>query len=71
MERQISNEEQFNASIYKLGQLYEEGKDCLHSIMTIDDEDSIKSHHRFFSIIQEMRDLCAVQLQRIHWVNEN
>ena len=70
MSRQVSNEQEFHDNLKKLGDLYEEGKDCLamtYPVIT----SAIKYHDRLYAILKEMRDLCAVQMQHKHWINEN
>lgn len=66
---QISNSQEFDDNLKKLGDLYEEGKDCLHKI-TIPGI-PVEWHSRLFEILQEMRDLAAVQMQHKHWLGEN
>lgn len=61
-----SNEEIFKEKLEKLDELYEEGKDCLHAIYNPDPR-----HARLYEILREMRDLCVVQMQNIHWKNDN
>ncbi len=75
MSKQISNEAEFKERLKQLGDLYEEGKDCLHSMFGAvnmspfpDDKDK---HARLYDILREMRDIAAVQMQKIHWVPEN
>lgn len=75
MERKIANEKEFEESLKKLGDLYEEGKDCLNSLLgaamgSIFPED-IEKHGRLYQILQQMRDLAAVQMQHKHWLNDN
>lgn len=59
----------FDESLNKLGNLYEEGKICLHKIgpPDLNNED----YWRLFEILRELRDIAAVQMQNIHWKNEN
>jgi hypothetical protein len=75
MSKQISNEEEFKANLKKLGELYEEGKDKLTSLWGACNGSPFpedKGHHeRLYAILQEMRDLSAVQMQHKHWINEN
>lgn len=60
------NQNDFDAKLDKLGELYEEGKDCLHQIY------QPGTHHsRLYEILREMRDLAALQMQTIHWKSDN
>jgi hypothetical protein len=71
----IANEKEFDESLQKLGELYEEGKQHLYhlqngsQIMTQSEED--EHFDRLYSIIREMRDLGAVTMQKLHWKIEN
>lgn len=60
----MSNEKQFNETLKIIGDLYEEGKDCLFSLSILEEEH--KYYHRLFEIIQEMRDLAATNLKVNH-----
>lgn len=55
------SQEEFDRSLKQLGDLYEEGKDCLHnlSILAVDQE----HYSRVFDIIRELRDIAAVSLK--------
>lgn len=72
MRQQISNEQEFEDNLNKLGSLYEEGKDCLNQLFSqwklIKEREA---HARLYDILKEMRDLAAVQMQHKHWINEN
>lgn len=75
MSKQISNKEDFQKLLLDLGKLYEEGKDCLHSIygavnVSPFSEDK-ERHARLYDILREMRDIAAAQMQKIHWIPEN
>lgn len=61
-----SNNEILKEKLKLLGDLYEEGKDCLSQIYSSD-----PAHARLYEILREMRDLSVVQIQNIHWKNEN
>ena len=65
----IADEKEFDASLKTLGDLYEEGKDCLHSLSILEDEKD--SFWRLFEILKEMRDLSAVNMQKLHFKIEN
>ena len=60
----IANEKEFDASLKTLGDLYEEGKYCLHSLSILEDEK--EDYWRLFDILKEMRDL-----QKFHFKIEN
>lgn len=68
------NEKEFDESLKKLGDLYEEGKDCLNSLpiargLIMDDEKDYEA--RLFEILREMRDLSAITMKKLHWQPEN
>jgi hypothetical protein len=65
----ILNEKEFDDSLTELGNLYEEGKDCLHSLSILEDEK--KDYWRLFEILKEMRDLSAINMQKLHIKNDN
>ncbi len=65
---EIANENDFDAHLKKLGELYEGGKDIVNRYwqeMTNDD------YANLIRTLQEMRDMCAVQLQQKHWIDPN
>lgn len=66
MSREISNQEEFNKKLELLGALYEEGKTCLNKIYQDD-----PAHTRLYEILREMRDLTALNMQSIHWIENN
>jgi len=66
MPREIQNKDEFHSQLDKLGELYEEGKDCLAHIYNPDPH-----HARLYEILRDMRDMAAVQLQEKHWVAPN
>lgn len=65
----IGNEKEFEQSLKMLGDLYEEGKDCLNSLSILEDER--EHYHRLFDILKEMRDLAGTTMQKLHWRHEN
>lgn len=54
--------QEFDAALDKLGALYEEGKDCLNSMMIHHPQD-IDARTRVHEIIRDMRDMMGTQLQ--------
>lgn len=72
MSNQISNNEEFEQNLKKLGDLYEEGKDKLLLILPMTPtNDEWEALYRLYDILKEMRDLAAVQMQHKHFLNEN
>lgn len=72
MSNQISNNEEFEQNLKKLGDLYEEGKDKLLLILPkTPTNDEWEALYRLYDILKEMRDLAAVQMQHKHFLNEN
>lgn len=55
------SQEEFDRSLKQLGDLYEEGKDCLHSLSILNEER--EHYNRVFDIIRELRDIAAVSLK--------
>ena len=72
---QISNEKEFEDNLKKLGDLYEEAKDIVNKLVVISalalDAPPLSDGQRLYSILQQMRDLAAIQMQHKHWLNEN
>lgn len=66
----IVNEKQFDNNLDKIGSLYEEGKDCLSSLIISHPED-INNRTRLYEILREMRDIAAVSLKANHEVKDN
>lgn len=74
MSKQISNEQEFEENLKKLGDLYEEGKDCLTALTAAvynHPMGNSAKHNRLYDILREMRDIAATQMQKIHWIPEN
>lgn len=72
MAKQISNKDEFNEKLKKLGELYEQGKDLTTKILPIQpDQEQWQAFHALRGILQEMVNLAAVQMQHKHWINEN
>jgi len=72
MSRQISNEQEFKDNLKKLGELYEEGKKLATALLPAPaSETDMENWDRLRTVLREMRDLAAVQMQHKHWVNEN
>lgn len=65
----LLNEKEFDESLKALGNLYEEGKDCLFSLSVLEDE--IEVRERLFEIIKEMRDLSATTMKKLHTTVSN
>jgi MoaA/NifB/PqqE/SkfB family radical SAM enzyme len=57
----------FEAELKKLGDRYEEAKDCLHSMSILTEE--MEHRDRLYEIIRELRDACAVQLKDIYAID--
>lgn len=68
MRKQISNEQEFQDNLKKLGELYEKGKDALNEIFPLIPS---MQYDKIFNVLKGMRDLAAVQMQHKHWINEN
>jgi len=72
MSKQISNEEEFEQNLKILGDLYEEGKTLTTALLPIPaTPKDMANWDRLRAILQQMRDLAAVQMQHKHWLNEN
>lgn len=71
----LANEKQFDKNLTKIGELYEEGKDCLNfldsEIERYPDSASEERYNRLFKILSEMRDIACVNLKINHKVEEN
>jgi hypothetical protein len=66
---QFSNEKTFDARLKEIGDLYEEGKDCLNGLSILEEERTEWS--RLFEIIRELRDIAAVNLKANHEIKSN
>lgn len=72
MNRQISNEEEFQENLKKIGELYERAKDLTVTLLPVEaDPEQMKAFHELRGILQEMVSMTAVQMQHKHWINEN
>lgn len=72
MSKQISNEQEFKDNLHKLGELYETGKKlCTKLLPAPASPDDMKTWDELRSILQQMRDLAAIQMQHKHWLNDN
>lgn len=58
----IANEKTFDDNLKRIGDLYEEGKDCLNGLSILEEERPTWS--RCYEIIREMRDIAAVKAKR-------
>lgn len=65
----IANEKNFDERLKEIGDLYEEGKDCLNSLGILEEDRADWS--RLFDIIREMRDIAAISLKANHEVKDN
>jgi hypothetical protein len=66
---QFSSEKTFDARLKEIGDLYEEGKDCLNGLSILEEERTEWS--RLFEIIRELRDIAAVNLKANHEIKSN
>lgn len=72
MNQKISNQQEFNDNLKKLGDLYEEGKKLSSFLLPIPATHSdMKAWDRLREILKDMRDLAAIQMQRNHFIDEN
>ena len=72
MSNQISNGEEFGKNLQKLGDLYEEGKKLATALLPAPaSKEDMDNWDTLRAVLQEMRDLAAVQMQYKHWINEN
>jgi hypothetical protein len=70
--KQISNKEEFAQNLHKLGELYEEGKKLATALLPAPaSKKDMEYWDRLQAVLQQMRDLTAVQMQHKHWLNEN
>jgi hypothetical protein len=65
----IAQEKQFDDQLKRIGDLYEEGKDCLHSLSILEEERD--DYSRVFEIVRELRDIAAVSLKANHEIKSN
>lgn len=72
MPKDIANKEEFEDNLKKLGELYEEGKALSTALLPVPaSKKDMDNWDRLRSVLQQMRDLAAVQMQHKHWLNEN
>ena len=72
MSKQISNEEEFEQNLKKLGDLYEEGKQLATALLPAPaSQKDMANWDRLRVVLQQMLDLAAVQMQHKHWINDN
>ena len=62
-------ENRFDETLKRIGELYEEGKDCLNSLGIL--EEDRREWSRVYEILREMRDLAAVSLKANHEIKDN
>lgn len=65
----LAQETEFDRQLKRIGDLYEEGKDCLNSLQILEDDRTEWS--RVYEIIRELRDIAAVSLKGHHEIKEN
>jgi len=66
---QYANEKTFDANLQRLGDLYEEGKDCLNGLGIL--EEDREDWSRVFDILREMRDIAVLSLKANHEIKPN
>jgi hypothetical protein len=72
MSKQVSNSQEFNDNLKKLGELYERGKDLTTELLPVGaTQEQWQAYHALRGILQEMTALAATQMQHKHWINEN
>lgn len=72
MSKKISNKEEFEQNLKKLGDLYEEGKTLTTALLPLNaTAKDMANWDRLRAVLSQMRDLAAVQMQYKHWINEN
>jgi len=67
----IANEKEFDGSLNKLGDLYEEGKGCVNWFINSLGADDHDKAMRLYDILKEMRDLSAVNMKKLHFKTDN
>lgn len=68
----FANEKTFDEGLKKIGDLYEEGKDCLNNLpYAVFNSDERKSYSSLFEILSELRTLAAVNLKANHEIKDN
>lgn len=68
----LANEKHFDDQLKRIGDLYEEGKDCMHELPIGEWHGNEMRHYsRVFEILRELRDIAAVSLKSNHEVKEN
>jgi hypothetical protein len=66
----LTNEKKFDETLKRIGDLYEEGKDCLAACRPPFDERAAP-HSRLYDILRELRDIAAVSLKANHEIKDN
>lgn len=67
-----ANERTFDENLKRIGDLYEEGKDCLSDLpIGSYHGGEMKSHSRLYEILAELRTLAAVNLKANHEIKDN
>lgn len=69
MSRQFANEKTFDDNLQRIGDLYEEGKDNLHTILPLEQDSEERT--RLYDILREMRDIAAINLRANHEIKDN
>lgn len=71
MSNKLVNEAEFDSDLKQLGDLYEEGKDCVNYFYADLSIESQEKASRLFEILRQMRDIAAVQMKVKHITNDN
>jgi len=72
MKKQISNQQEFNDNLTKLGDLYEAGKALTTKLLPLHStKEDLQTWDELRAVLRQMRDLAAVQMQRNHFIDEN
>ena len=67
----MNPDKEFDEALKQLGNLYEEGKSCVHYFYP---DLSVESEHkasRLFDVLREMRDLAAITMKKLYQSNEH
>lgn len=67
----LVNESTFDDHLTKIGDLYEEAKDKLHNVIPSVHGDDQRDLCRALEIVQELRNIAAVNLKSIHEIKDN
>lgn len=68
----IANEKNFDQQIQRIGNLYEEGKDCLSNLdVDLGNPEHAPPFWRLREILAELRDIAATNLKAGHQLKNN